>query len=222
MESSPCQSGENRKEKYRLSISTSPVGYAMGNAAGLSRPHEIDVHVDASVNVVQQIPADMVGVLVDDEIVGAVPAPIGANGPVPGRYFKVETARKPEAVVIGIEAFDAIAVRRAKVFEVAMFKGMIEMAALVIRTIVAIPVVVADVRRGVHMAGPMVLRFGLGVWAVSFWRRRKVALIGAGRILPALLTMFLTALGENRECRQHCQCDCKTEPVVSFSSPRSN
>ena len=79
--------------------------------------------VDASVNVVKQIPPGVVGVLIDREIVGAVPAPIGTNRPVPRRYFKVEAARKPEAVMIGIEAFDAIAVRRAKMFKPAMSKG---------------------------------------------------------------------------------------------------
>ena len=105
--------------------------------------------VDAGVNVVKHIPANVVGVLVDHEIVGAVPAPIGTNGPVPRRYFKIEAARKPEAVVIGIEAFDAIAVRRAKVFEPAMFEGVIDVIALVIRTIVAIPMVFVDVRRAI-------------------------------------------------------------------------
>jgi hypothetical protein len=42
-----------------------------------------DVHVDTGVHVIEQIPADMVGVLVYDEIIAAVPAPIGTNGPVP-------------------------------------------------------------------------------------------------------------------------------------------
>src|SRR5258707_13722547 len=98
-----------------------------------------------------------VGVLIDREIVGAVPAPIGTNRPVPRRYFKVEAARKPEAVMIGIEAFDAIAVRRAKMFKPAMFERMIEVVALIIRTIVAVPVVLVYVRRRIHMAGRMVL-----------------------------------------------------------------
>jgi hypothetical protein len=175
------------------------------------------VDVNASVNVVKQIPADVVGILVDHEIVGAVPAPIGTNGPVPGRYLKVEAARKPEAVMIGIEAFDAVAVRRAKMFKPAMLEGMIEVEALVIRTIVAVPMILVDVRRAIHMAGHMALGLGLGVWVVSplGWRR-DVALIGAGRILPALLAMFLSALRENRERRKYCQSNRKNELSFHF------
>jgi len=175
------------------------------------------VDVDAGVNVIKHIPANVVGVLVDHKIVGAVPAPIGTNGPVPRRYFKIEPARKPEAVMIGIEAFDAIAVRRTKVFEPAMLERMIKVEALVVWTIVAIPMVLVDVRRGIDVAGHMALGFGLGAWVVSPWRwRRKVALIGARRILPALLAMFLSALSENRECHEHCQSDCKNEPSFHF------
>jgi len=61
-------------------------------------------------NVVEQIPADVLGILIDDEIVGAVPAPISADGPVPSSHFKGETTRKPEAVMIAVEALDAVAV----------------------------------------------------------------------------------------------------------------
>ena len=55
-------------------------------------PHVADVDVHASVNVVEQIPADVVAILINDEIVGAVPAPIGASWPIPGRDFKEEPA----------------------------------------------------------------------------------------------------------------------------------
>jgi hypothetical protein len=62
------------------------------------------------------------------------------------------------------------------------------------------------------VAGHMALGFGLGVWVVSLWRRLwNVALIGARRVLSALLAMFLSALSENRECHEHCQCNCKNE-----------
>jgi hypothetical protein len=119
--------------------------------------------------------------------------------------------------MIGIEAFDAITVRRAKVFEPAMLERMIEVEALVIRTIVAIPMVVVDVRRGIDVAGHMALGFRLGVWVVSLWRRLwNVALIGARRVLSALLAMFLPALSENRECHEHCQCNCTNEPSFHF------
>jgi hypothetical protein len=72
---------------------------------GPLRSPVVDVDVDASVNVVKQIPAGVVGVLVNNEIVAAVPTPIGTNRPVPRRHFKVEASGKPESVMIGIEAF---------------------------------------------------------------------------------------------------------------------
>ena len=63
--------------------------------------HVVDVHVDAGVDVVEQIPAGMVGVLVYHEVIATVPAPIGTNRPVPRRNFKVETARHPKAMTSG-------------------------------------------------------------------------------------------------------------------------
>ncbi|PYU66463.1 MAG: hypothetical protein DMG49_22190 [Acidobacteria bacterium] len=55
--------------------------------------HVADVNVNAGVNVVEQIPADVVAILIDDEIVIAVSAPIGAKRLVSGRNFKKETTR---------------------------------------------------------------------------------------------------------------------------------
>ena len=43
-----------------------------------------------------------------------------------------------------------------------------------------------------------------------------MALIGAGRILPAFLTVFLTALSQNWERHERCQCNCKNEPSFHF------
>jgi len=78
-------------------------------------------------------------------------------------------------------------------------------------------VIVVDVWRGIDVSGHMALGFGLGVWVVSPWRcRRDVALIGAGRILPALLAMFLSALRENRERREYCQSNRKNELSFHF------
>jgi len=102
-------------------------------------------------------------------------------------------------------------------FKPAMFERMIEVVALIIRTIVAVPVVLVYVRRRIHMAGRMVLGFGLGVSILPTRRRRRnVALIGAGWILSALLTVFLTALSENRECHKYCQSSYKNEPSFHF------
>jgi hypothetical protein len=107
----------------------------------LLRVRIVDVDVDTGVNVVEQIPADVVGIFIDSEIVTAIPAPIGANRPVPGCRFKEETTGEPRAVMIKIETLDAIVVRRAKVLESPVLVKMVEMVALVVGAVVAIPVV---------------------------------------------------------------------------------
>jgi len=138
--------------------------------------HVADVHVDTGVNVIEQIPAHMVGVLVYDEIIAAIPAPIGTNRPVPGRNFKVEAARQPEAAMIGIEAFDVVTVGWAKVFETTALESMFNGIALIVRPVVPIPVVFVNVWSGIHVTCHMALRFGLGVGIVPpLGRWRKVA-----------------------------------------------
>jgi hypothetical protein len=159
------------------------------------------VDVNAGVDVVKRIPAVVVGVFIDDEIVGAIPAPIGADGPVPRSDFKVEAAGKPETVAGGIEALDAVSVRWPKVFETAVFEGMIEVKAPIVRGRVAVPMVVIDMRSGVDMAGGMALGLRLSVRIITFHgRRRNVTLIGARRILATL--MLLAALREKWEPRE--------------------
>jgi len=140
--------------------------------------------------------------LVYDEIIAAVPAPIGTNGPVPGRIFKVEAARQPEAVMIGIEAFNAVTIGRAKVFETAVLESMFNVISLIVRPVVPVPMVFIHVWRGIHMTCHMALGLGPGVGIVAPFRRlRNVALIGAWPILPAFLPMLLPALREDRKSR---------------------
>jgi hypothetical protein len=83
------------------------------------------VDVDASVNVIEQVPTVVVGVLINDEIVTTVPTPVLANGPVPGCYFKEESARKPETVTVTVESFDAVAVGGAEMLKAAMLEGTV-------------------------------------------------------------------------------------------------
>jgi hypothetical protein len=103
-------------------------------------PHVGDVDVHAGMHVVKQIPAHVVGILIDHEIIAAVPAPIRAHRPVPWSYFKIETTRQPEAVMIAIEAFDAVAIRWAEMLEASVLERMVSVESLVVRTIVAVPV----------------------------------------------------------------------------------
>lgn len=78
------------------------------------------VNVDAGMDVVKQIPADMVGVFVYDEIIAAIPAPVGGEGPIPVGDLKVEAAREPEAVVVVVNPSDAVAVGRTEMLKTAM------------------------------------------------------------------------------------------------------
>ena len=147
-----------------------------------------DVHVDAGLHVVKQIPADMVGVFVDYEIIATVPAPVGDEGPIPISDLKVEAAREPKAVVVEVNPSDAVAVERAEMFKMALLEGVIDMETPVGRSIVAVPVVVAHMLRVIDKAVLLMLLFPFEVLRVGFRRRgRDATLVGAKRILMVLL-----------------------------------
>ena len=164
--------------------------------------------VDAGVDVVQHIPADVVGIFIHDEIIGTIPAPIRANGPVPGRDFKAEAAGEPETMMIEIEALDAVAVRRAKVLEAPVLEGVVDMKALIVRCVVAVPMVVVDVGSAVDAAIYVMFGFGLGVGIIPLGRsRRDMALIGARRVLRVffrVLPPFFRVLGNSGNCYENC------------------
>ena len=101
--------------------------------------------------------------------------------------------------MIAIEAFDAVAVRRAKMLEAAVLERMVNVIAVIVRPVMAVPVVLVDVRCTVHATGVMSLGFGLGARIAPHGRRwRNAALVGARRVRPPLPT----ALRENRECHE--------------------
>src|SRR5438132_14153161 len=91
--------------------------------------------------------------------------------------------------MIAIEAFDAVAVGRAKMLEATVLERTVEVITLVVRPVVAEPVVLVDMRGAVHAA--RVMTFGVGLRR----RSRNGALVGARPILPAVLT----ALRAHRE-----------------------
>ena len=169
--------------------------------------------VDAGVDVVEEIPADVVGIFIDDEIIGTIPAPIGAYGPVPGSNFKAEAAGEPETMTTEIETLDAITEGGAKVLEVPMLEGMGDVEALIVRAVVAVPMVVVDVGSAVdaaiHLAPGKSQRtfaagFGLGVGIVPLGRSRgDVALIGARRVLR----VFFRVLGNSGKGYENCDGD---------------
>src|SRR5208282_2647663 len=150
-----------------------------------------DVDVDAGVDIVKEIPTDVVGILVHDEIIGAIPAPIGADRPIPGSDFKAEATGEPETMMFEIEAFDAIAVGRAKVLEAAMLVGMVDVEALIVGAVVAVPMVVVDMGSAVDAAIHVMFGFGLGARCVL-------------RVFFRVLSPFFRMLGNSGQGYENC------------------
>jgi hypothetical protein len=176
------------------------------------------VDVDAGVDVVEEIPADVVGILVDNKIIGTIPAPIGAHRPIPGSNFKAEAAGEPETMMAEIEAFDAIAIGGAKVLEAPMLEGMINVEALVVGAVVAVPMVVVDVGSAVDAAIHVMFGFGLGVGIVPLGRSRgHVTLIGARRVLSVFLRVLspiFRVLCNSRKGYESCDSNWKQEASI--------
>jgi hypothetical protein len=103
-----------------------------------------------------------------------------------------------------IETLDAITEGGAKVLEVPMLEGMGDVEALIVRAVVAVPMVVVDVGSAVDAAIHMALGFGLGVGIVPLGRSRgDVALIGARRVLR----VFFRVLGNSGKGYENCDGD---------------
>src|SRR5258708_39988682 len=97
------------------------------NARPSLQAHVLGVDVNAGVDVVDQVPTFVVGIVVDHEVIAvAIPAPIRSNIPIPGSNCKGKTAWKPEAVIVAVKALDAIAIRRAKVFKAAVLERVVD------------------------------------------------------------------------------------------------
>src|SRR5579859_633447 len=159
------------------------------------RAHVSRVHVAAGVNVVDQIPAGMIGIVVHGEVLAAIPAPIRSQVPIPIGDLEIEAAGKPEAVTVAIEPLHSIAVRCANAFKVPVFERTRHDVAPVVRPVVAIPVIVADVRNGIHA---VVVTFDFRLGAVVALRRRalrNVALVCARAVAVVVMTFFGTILG---------------------------
>lgn len=168
----------------------------------------MDVH--SGVHVVNQIPTRVIRVLIHDIIIAAVPAPILGLVPVPRSNFEEEPAREPEAVMVAIEANYPVPMGRAEVLEVPVLPGMVNMEALVVRSLMAVPVVVADVRDLVHVPALVALDFPLDVLVSSrLGCRRNAPAVRARRI--GLLTSASTCAAavpcvraDGHDC---CQCE---------------
>ena len=101
-----------------------------------------------------------------------------------------------------------IAVRGAKVLEAPVLEGMVDVEALVIGGVVAVPMVVVDMGSAVDAAIHVALGFGLSVGIVPLGRsRRDMPLIGARRVLRVFfgfLSPFFRMLGNSGKCYESC------------------
>ena len=138
--------------------------------------------VDAGVNVVEQIPTDVVGVVVNDKVVAAVPAPVSKDGPIPHGYFEVEAAGEPEAMVIAINPQNVEAVRRTSVGETTMLERAIDAETVVASRFVAEPLIVVDMGSFIDPAIVQALAIQGGRGRAPLRRRRNMSLIRTGRI----------------------------------------
>src|SRR5580704_1729188 len=145
------------------------------------------VNVRTRVNVVQHVPADVVGIFVNYKVIAAIPAPVRASRPIPIRHLEVESAGQPEAVMIPVNPLDVVAVRRAKMLKVPMLEGMVDMEALVVGMVMPIPMIVVDVLRLVDFPVWMTLRFRLPLRSLPMGRRwGNPPLVGSRHIVPRL------------------------------------
>ena len=171
----------------------------------------VDVH--AGVDVVNQIPTRVIGVFVHYKIIAAGPAPVGGFMPVPIGDFEKEAAGEPEAVTVWIKPLDAVAIGRAEMLEAAVLVGVIKVEALVARSVVAIPVVVADVRGLVDVPAGVALSFAIHVLVfASLGSRRNASAVAARRIGALLLSSvmlcvatMLLRVGGAGECDSQCK-----------------
>jgi len=108
------------------------------------------VNIDAESHVISEVPADVIGVIVDDDVV-AIPEPVATVANVKRRYAEV-IAAKPEAT--GASAAEApYETRTESTLEVAVLPSVIEVEAVFVPSPVMPnpPPILMDVR-GVRMA----------------------------------------------------------------------
>jgi hypothetical protein len=175
-----------------------------GGAQGVRRSsrelavaEEFDVDVGAQADVVGQVPADVVGVFVDDDVV-AGPVPVVAIGKVKGSNAEVEAAEPEAARTAASETPDVFGAKASS--EMTVRPGMIEMEAGVVGALLmADPVALGvNVRTGCRGAVLLGLR-SRGMSANGRW-----AVLGNGRMRS--LGMAAAILRESRDRTEQEQC----------------
>jgi len=140
----------------------------------------------------------VIRVFINDVIVATVPAPIRADGPVPCCDIEEKAARKPEAVVVAVDSHNTITIARAGANEASVGEGMVEVVALIVRAVVAVPVIIAYVWPRINLALParFALRFHRAF--VSCRRRGWNPSLVRVRLAVRLLLSFLRMRGRLR------------------------
>jgi hypothetical protein len=94
--------------------------------------------------------------------------------------LEIEAAGKPEAVKVRVEPADPVPIGWPKVGKTAVLEWMIDVKSLIIRLLVAIPLIVIYVRRVIRMPGRQTLWLPLLVAIGSCRRcRRRMSLVRA-------------------------------------------
>src|SRR2546428_7601090 len=120
------------------------------------------MHVLAHADVVHEIPARVIRIQVDDELVARL-APRRGYRPIPVRNLE-HTAWQPNAAGCKVKASDCVEVRRADEREVPRLEWVLEVESRIVGRGVPIPVAVTDVRhRGRRSPGVDEGRRGAGL-----------------------------------------------------------
>jgi hypothetical protein len=156
------------------------------------------VDVDTSVDVVEQVPSKVIGIIVDHKVIATIPTPIGAQRPIRGGNFEVEAPGEPEAVMIAVDAKDVVPIAWPNVGEVTVFPRTINVITAVLRSGMAVPMVIVDVRGVVDLTvGPVLLLAAqLLATAVALRSRRDMPLVGSR--FARMTAMFLDLLRSDR------------------------
>jgi len=123
--------------------------------------------------------------------------------------------------MVAVKSLDVIAILRAKMFKAAVFVGMGNDVALVVGRVVAVPVIVVDVRNAIDAATVVLFNFRFGV-IVALGRRGlgNTALIGVHVVVTLLplfwaallwLAVLFRALGKRGERDQQAECEWNSE-----------
>jgi hypothetical protein len=156
------------------------------------------VNVGPEPDVVGEIPAHVVGIFVDHDLI-AIPGPVAAEAEVDWSHTEVEAAEPEAAGATAAEVPDVAASEAAG--EVAVFPGMIEMEpGSVVAVVVSDPGAVVMDMRSFRMS-VNVGRFGMWRAAVTGRRAMPRDESPANVVRPAVLSV----LGPDRESENHCK-----------------